>query len=61
MAASVEAVAPPSPPAAIVATEEADGGDAEQAKTLISTLNLLSCNLPLPRRATRRIVHLPRR
>ncbi|KAK1692780.1 hypothetical protein QYE76_009477 [Lolium multiflorum] len=32
------------PPAA----EEADGGDAEQARTLIGALNLLSRNLPLP-------------
>ncbi|KAK1692781.1 hypothetical protein QYE76_009478 [Lolium multiflorum] len=46
MAASVEAAAaaPPPPPA----VEEADGGDAEQARTLIGALNLLSRNLPLP-------------
>lgn len=47
MAASVEAAAaaPPPPPSA---AEEADGGDAEQARTLIGALNLLSRNLPLP-------------
>ncbi|KAM0882918.1 hypothetical protein ACQ4PT_031959 [Festuca glaucescens] len=52
MAASVEAAAAapaaPPPPAAVVAAEEADGGDAEQARTLIGALNLLSRNLPLP-------------
>ncbi|KAK1692782.1 hypothetical protein QYE76_009479 [Lolium multiflorum] len=48
MALSVDAASPPPLPAAAIAAEEADGGDAEQARTLIGALNLLSCNLPLP-------------
>lgn len=55
MAASVDAAPPPPPPAPPAPAAEDTGGggggggdDAEQARTLIGALNLLSRNLPLP-------------